>query len=99
MLGTLYLTGQGGLEKDPSEAEHWWRMAAEQGYAAAPYNLGGMYARGLSDRVTREEAIDWLGRAAEQGHAAAARELRALRSPAATTASPGRDEEAASDAG
>ena len=78
MLGTLYLTGQGGVARSAEEAEHWWRMAAEQGYAPAQYNLGGMYSRNLSRSLTREDALLWLGRAAEQGHGAAAKELDAL---------------------
>ena len=88
MLGTLYLTGQ-GVAIDANEAEHWWRMAAEQGYAAAQYNLGGMYSRKISTTLTREEALDWLGRAAEQGHRSAARELAELQ---ATVAAPAMDE-------
>jgi TPR repeat protein len=57
-------------------------MAAQQGYSASQYNLGGMYSRGLSTTLSREEAVDWLGRAAEQGHRSAARELAALQSTA-----------------
>ena len=82
MLGTIYLSGQ-GVAIDNREAEHWWRMAAEQGHAAAQYNLGGMYSRQLSTTLSLEEALDWLGRAAEQGHRSAARELAALHGMAA----------------
>jgi TPR repeat protein len=85
MLGTIYLTGQ-GVTIDVSEAEHWWRMAAEQGYAAAQYNLGGMYSRKISKTLDREEALDWLGRAAEQGHRSAARELAELQATVAAAA-------------
>jgi TPR repeat protein len=77
MLGTIYLTGQ-GVEIDATEAEHWWRMAADQGYAAAQYNLGGMFSRKLSSTITRDEALDWLVRAAEQGHRSAGKELAEL---------------------
>ena len=87
MLGTIYLTGQ-GVEVDPDEAEHWWRMAAGQGYAAAQYNLGGMFSRALSKTLTREEALDWLGRAAEQGHRSAGHELAQLQADAARETGP-----------
>jgi TPR repeat protein len=53
-------------------------MSAEQGYAPAEYNLGGMYSRGLSKTLTRDEALEWLAKAAAQGHSAAERELAAL---------------------
>ena len=53
-------------------------MAAESGYAAAQYNLGGMFSRQISTTLSRDEALDWLGRAAEQGHRSAARELAEL---------------------
>ena len=48
------------LDIDADEAEHWWRMAADQGYAAAQYNLGGMFSRKLSESLSRDEALDWL---------------------------------------
>jgi len=85
MLGTIYLTGQ-GVPVDAGEAEHWWRMAAEQGYAAAQYNLGGMFSRKLSTSLAPDEAIDWLARAAEQGHRSATKELAELQTAIATQA-------------
>ena len=54
------------------------RLAAGQGYAPAQYNLGGMFSRGLSAAMTRDEALQWLGQAAAQGHSAAEKELAAL---------------------
>ena len=47
------------------------RKAAEQGDAAAQYNLGVMYDEGK--RVTRDdaEAVKWYRKAADQGHAKA----------------------------
>lgn len=87
MLGTLYLAGE-GVKANPNEAEHWWRMAADQGYAASQYNLGGMFSRGLSTTLSREEAMDWLSRASEQGHRSAARELVALQAMAAAAEIP-----------
>ena len=37
--------GRGGLAQDEAEAVRWYRKAAEQGDAAAQYNLGWMYER------------------------------------------------------
>jgi TPR repeat protein len=78
MLGTLFLTGQGGVTRDPKEAAHWWKMAAEQGYAPAQYNLGGMYSRQLNADLSLDDAKHWLALAADQGHRAAEKELAAL---------------------
>ena len=48
-LGFLYLNGQ-GIEQSDEAAVTWFRRAADDGYAAAQYNLAGMYklAKGLS---------------------------------------------------
>ncbi len=35
------------MPEDAAEAVRWYRLAADQGYAAAQYNLGIMYASGL----------------------------------------------------
>ena len=39
--GVMYLTGQ-GVAKDYAEAAQWYRMAAEQGHAAARLYLGNL---------------------------------------------------------
>lgn len=56
---------------DYVEAVKWYRMAADQGYAGAQYNLGVMYdnGEGVSENVA--EAAKWYRRAADQGHALA----------------------------
>ena len=41
-LGVMYGNGE-GVPQDYKEAVKWYRLAAEQGVAAAQYNLGGMY--------------------------------------------------------
>jgi len=38
-LGIRYDTGE-GVPQDYAEAVKWYRLAAEQGYAAAQFNLG-----------------------------------------------------------
>jgi TPR repeat protein/V8-like Glu-specific endopeptidase len=60
-----------GVAKDPVEAEKWYRKAAEQGYAAAQLNLGGMYFTGAGVAKDPTEAVKWYRKAAEQGDAAA----------------------------
>ena len=41
-LGVMYANGEGVL-KDEAEAVRWYRLAAEQGHAAAQFNLGNSY--------------------------------------------------------
>ena len=41
----MYANGR-GVEQDDAEAVKWYRLAAEQGGAAAQFNLGWMYANG-----------------------------------------------------
>ena len=64
-------TGQ-GVVKDEEEAAKWFRKAADQGYAPAQYNLGGMYTKGngvANASATRSRDSDnvnpgWNGRSA-----------------------------------
>ncbi len=51
----------------------WCRKAAEQGYAKAQYNLGGMYDKGQGVPQDDAEAVKWYRKAAEQGDAEAGR--------------------------
>ena len=56
---------------DIAEALREWRPLAQQGYAAAQYNLGFMYHRGKGVPQDYKAAIKWYTLAAEQGHAGA----------------------------
>ena len=58
-------------KKDYEEAVKWYRKAAEQGHAAAQYNLGVCYRNGIGISTDESEAVKWYRKAAEQGHAAA----------------------------
>ena len=49
------------------EAERYYRMAAERGFAGAQNNLGWAYYKGNGVPQSYGEAIHWLTRAAEQG--------------------------------
>lgn len=46
-------------------------QVAEQGDAAAQYNLGVMYDQGQGVRQDYVQAVQWYRKAAEQGHAVA----------------------------
>jgi len=56
-----------------------FRLAAEQGYADAQFNLGNMFTNGQGVAQDREEAIRWYRLAAAQGNAFATAALRRLR--------------------
>jgi len=56
-----------GFAKDYVEAIRWWRMAAEQGYAKAQFNLGVMYEKGRGLTENYVEAVRRYRAAAEQG--------------------------------
>ena len=66
----MYADGR-GVPEDAREAVHWYRLAAEQGFAAAQFNLGVMYTRGRGVPEDAREAVRWYRLAAEQGHAGA----------------------------
>ena len=53
-------------------------QAAEQGNAAAQYNLGVMYLNGLGVRQDEAEAFRWFRQAADQGYAQAQNNLGAM---------------------
>lgn len=58
-------------------AEHWYREAAEQGYAPAQHNLGLMLIKGQGTRQDVMEGWAWLMLAADHGHDAS-RDLLAI---------------------
>jgi TPR repeat protein len=60
-----------GVEKDAVQAVHWYRKAAEQGYAAAQLNLGLVYAEGEGVAKDAVQAVRWYRKAAVQGVAPA----------------------------
>ena len=66
----MYDNGK-GVPQDYAEAVKWYRLAAEQSYAAAQNNLGVMYYDGEGVPQDYAEAVKWYRRAAGQGYAAA----------------------------
>ena len=47
----MYEHGE-GVPQDYAEAVRWYRLAADQGYASAQYNLGVMYNNGKASLKT-----------------------------------------------
>ena len=58
-----------GVPKDYGDAVRWYRKAAEQGLAAAQFNLGTMYGDGQGVPQDHGEAARWYRKAADQGDA------------------------------
>jgi TPR repeat protein len=73
-IGELYYLGE-GVNKNYSEAERWFRLAAEQGHIYAQNNLGVMYLNGFGVAQNDQEAFRWFRSAAEQGLAEAQNNL------------------------
>ena len=63
-------------------AAKWFRQAAEQGHAAAQYNLAACYHNGEGVRKNSVAAVKWCRKAAEQGLAVAKEGLRLMCKPA-----------------
>ena len=66
----MYASGE-GVPEDDAEAVRWVRLAAEQGYATAQFNLGVMYANGEGVPEDDVTAYAWLNIAAAQGQSSA----------------------------
>ena len=66
----MYRDGQ-GVSQDDAEAVRWFRLAADQGYADAQYNLGLMYVNGQGVLQDYAEAVRLFRLAADQGDARA----------------------------
>lgn len=74
-MGWRCRMGTEGEARSDGEAARWYRLAAEQGLAAAQLNLGEMVAAGRGAAQSDAEAARWYRLAAEQGFAAAQRAL------------------------
>src|SRR5437867_1804409 len=62
-----YANGE-GVPKDEAEAAKWYRRAAEQGFAAAQYELGACFANGLGVIRDHVAAYELMNLASAQGH-------------------------------
>jgi TPR repeat protein len=63
---------------DYATALRLWRSAADQGIAAAQFNLGLMYRLGQGVPQNDAEAVKWFQKAAEQGYANAQYDLAVM---------------------
>jgi len=54
------------VPEDAAEAVRWYRLAADQGFAAAQYNLGTMYVRGRGVPEDVVTAHMWVSLAASR---------------------------------
>jgi TPR repeat protein len=61
------------VPRSDAQAAHWYRLAAEQGYARAQFNLGLMHEDGRGGPKNEQQAYFWWLLAAAQGKAEAAR--------------------------
>ena len=66
------------MPEDDRQAVFWYRKAAEQGFADAQNNLGGMYANGEGVPEDDRQAVFWFRKAAEQEVARAQYNLGAM---------------------
>lgn len=71
LKGENYYFGKGGVAKDYTRAEKYFRKAAEQGYAPAQNMLGICYEYGEGVEQDYLKAVEWYRKAAEQGYARA----------------------------
>ena len=60
-----------GVAQDSTQAVGWFRKAADQGFAAAQYNLGVAYREGQGIEKNLDTAFQWFQKSADQGHAEA----------------------------
>lgn len=74
-LGMRYVTGR-GIKPDEQAALRWIGKAADQGHAAAQFELGSYYT--LEPHQDYERAADLLRRSAQQGFAPAQTSLALL---------------------
>ena len=83
IVGWYQLRVAGPFENGSSAAQRgdyptalrFWRPLAEQGNAAAQYNLGLLYNNGLGVPQDYAEAMKWYRKSADQGNASAQHNL------------------------
>jgi hypothetical protein len=73
-LGSLYYTGEGGVQ-NRLEAARWYRKASAKGDAESMHNLAVMYRFGNGLPVSYAEAVRWETASARRGFAPAQRTL------------------------
>ncbi|HVV68329.1 MAG TPA: tetratricopeptide repeat protein [Gammaproteobacteria bacterium] len=77
ILGDLYTHGLVNLKQDKKAAVAWYRLAAEEEYPPAQYNLATCYHNGYGVEKDFKEAFEWYKAAAENNFAQAQYQLGA----------------------
>ena len=67
-LGYEYHYGKNGKPQDDGMAVKYYRLAADQGFAMAQYNLGNSYYNGQGVPQDYAQAVKYYRLAADQGH-------------------------------
>ena len=67
-----------GVERDDSQALRWYRLAADQGYEKALYNMGLSYEQGRGSAADNVRAYKWYLLARQRGSGPAATRLMTL---------------------
>ena len=77
LMGECYAddASSDGIPLDYAEAVKWYRLAADQGYAKAQYNLGGMYDNGEGVPKDLVQAHIWWNIAGANRHEGAKKNL------------------------
>jgi uncharacterized protein len=74
-LARLYFEAN-GVDQSDKKGEFWLRKSADQGYADAQTDLGGMYSIGVVVRKNPVEADKWFILASRQGHGPGTRYMK-----------------------
>ncbi|WP_306118760.1 MULTISPECIES: sel1 repeat family protein [unclassified Roseitalea] len=77
-VAQYYAQGRPPALGDEAEARTWLRRAAEQGFDAAQFELGGMMLEGIGGDRDLRGGFVWTARAARQGNIAAQAQLAKL---------------------
>jgi TPR repeat protein len=64
------------VSKSDTEAVKWYRLAADQGFAEAQYDLGVRYMLGKGVLKDERTGLEWYRKAAAQGYQEAVDALR-----------------------
>jgi TPR repeat protein len=68
------------VRQNCTEAARWIAIAAQEGSAAAQYNLALRYRQGDGTAVNLEESKKWMGKAASRGYEKAQSAMEAMAS-------------------
>jgi TPR repeat protein len=93
-LAKTYEAGRGGLKKDYTEAERWYRRAAQQGDPFAQASLGILFRFGKGVAQDYVEAYQWFYLAASRTTGSDQESILELRNSTAAHMTPQQIEEA-----